>query len=217
MAVHPDGKHVFVNEEAGAKLTCYDWDAETGTLTPKQSLSTLPEGFAEQVFTAECSLNADGDVAYVADRVWPPVPGKDAGLLATFGVGSGVYPLHVSLAACAWHNIIMHAVERCLGLTEGHMELRGFTEVGRHPRHFKIDPTGQWMICTSLHEHRADVFKLDDQGVPQPTTHSLMVPSVTHSLWIEDDRLPPAHGTTTTTVVHPDGTKISVTTTGANL
>ena len=112
MAVHPDGKHVFVNEEAGAKLTCYDWDAETGTLTPKQSLSTLPEGFAEQVFTAECSLNADGDVAYVADRVWPPVPGKDGGLLATFGVGSGMFPLHVTRPACARYN--MHAVDKCL-------------------------------------------------------------------------------------------------------
>ncbi len=215
MAVHPDGKHVFVNEETGSKLTCYDWDAETGTLTPKQSLSTLPEGFAEQVFTAECSLNANGDVAYVADRVWPPVPGKDGGLLATFGVGSGVFPLSVSSIACTLR--IMQAVDSGLRLAEGHMELRGFTEVGRHPRHFKIDPTGQWMICTSLHEHRADVFKLDDQGVPQPTAQSLTVPSVTHSLWIEDDRLPPAHGATTTTIVHPDGTKISVTTNGASL
>ena len=62
LAVHPDGKLVFVNEEAGSKITCFDWDAETGTLTPKQSLSTLPEGFAEQCFTAECSLNANGDV-----------------------------------------------------------------------------------------------------------------------------------------------------------
>jgi 6-phosphogluconolactonase (cycloisomerase 2 family) len=40
--VHPDGQHVFCNEEAGAKITCYDWDADTGTLTPKQSLPTLP-------------------------------------------------------------------------------------------------------------------------------------------------------------------------------
>ena len=92
LAVHPDGKHVFVNEEAGSKIICFDWDADTGTLTQKQSLSTLPEDFAEQVFTAECSLNADGDVLYVADRVWPPVPGKDDGLLATFGVGSGEVP-----------------------------------------------------------------------------------------------------------------------------
>ena len=73
------------------------------------------------------------------------------------------------------------------------------------------------MICTSLHEHRADVFKLDDNGVPQPTAHALTVPSVTHSLWIEDDRLPPAQTTTTTKIVHPDGTEISVTTNGANL
>ena len=42
LAVHPDGQHVFCNEEAGAKITCYDWDADTGTLTPKQSLPTLP-------------------------------------------------------------------------------------------------------------------------------------------------------------------------------
>lgn len=92
--MHPDGKHVFVNEEAGAKITSYDWDLDTGTLKPKQTLSTLPDGFAgPQVFTAECSLNANGDVLYVADRVWPPIPGKDDGLIATFGVGSGTWPL----------------------------------------------------------------------------------------------------------------------------
>ena len=70
------------------------------------------QGFEEEVFTAECSLNKAGDVLYVANRVWPPVPGSDNGLLATFGVGA-----------------------------DGAMEARGHTEVGRHPRHFKIDPT----------------------------------------------------------------------------
>ena len=86
LAVSPDGKHVYVNEEAGAKITSYGWDAEAGVLTPKQSLTTLPAGFEEEVFTAECSLNEAGDVLYVANRVWPPVPGSDNGSLATFGV-----------------------------------------------------------------------------------------------------------------------------------
>lgn len=88
------------------------------------------------------------------------------------------------------------------------------TEVGRHPRHFKIDPTGEWLVCSALHEHRVDVFKLDEKGVPQPTASSLTVPSVTHSLWIPDDRLPLAAGVTTTKVVHPDGTEVTVTTAG---
>lgn len=42
LSVHPDGKHVFVNEEAGAKITSYGWDATAGVLAPKQSLTTLP-------------------------------------------------------------------------------------------------------------------------------------------------------------------------------
>ena len=59
IAVHPDGKRIFCNEEAGARVTAYDWDAEAGVLTPTQTLSTLPENHGlPEVFTAECSLNA---------------------------------------------------------------------------------------------------------------------------------------------------------------
>ena len=32
------------------------------------------------------------------------------------------------------------------------MELRGFTKVGRHPRHFKIDPTGECSLFKRLVE-----------------------------------------------------------------
>ena len=42
----------------------------------------------------------------------------------------------------------------------------------------------------------------------------MKVPSVTHSLWIPDERLPLAAGTTMTMVVHPDGTEVTVTTAG---
>ena len=186
IAVHPDGNHIFCNEEAGARVTAYDWDAEAGVLTPTQTLSTLPENHGlPEVFTAECSLNAAADVLYgkcsrsllrllsapkkrlgpVANRVWPPVPGKDDGLLATFGVDA-----------------------------DGGLEARGHVKVGRHPRHFQIDPTGQWLVCSSLHEHRVDVFRLDERGVPHPTESSITVPSVTHSLWIPQERWPAAAG-----------------------
>ena len=37
LAVHPDGRTVYVNEEAGANITAYTWDAATGASSPPGS------------------------------------------------------------------------------------------------------------------------------------------------------------------------------------
>ena len=183
LTIHPDLEHIYVNEEAGAKVTMYTWDAGTGKLTPHQTLSTLPDGCTKEVFTSECALGPSGRVLYVANRVWPPVPGEDKGWITSYEIGA-----------------------------DSKMTLLGFTEVGRHPRHFQIDPSGSWMLCVALHEHRVDIFKLDERGVPQPTDKSLAMPTPTHALWLDPTKLTDLGAQTTTSVIHPDGTKVEVTT-----
>jgi hypothetical protein len=74
------------------------------------------------------------------------------------------------------------------------------------------------MLCGAMHEHRIDVYKLDERGVPTPTAQSLSCPVPTHSLWLDPaQRLRAMAATTCTTVTHPDGTKVEVKTTGASL
>ena len=41
-AFHPDGKHAFNINEIAMTLASYKWDADKGTLTPIETLSTLP-------------------------------------------------------------------------------------------------------------------------------------------------------------------------------
>jgi len=186
LTIHPSGKVVYVNEEKGAVVTSYAWDAAAGTLTPMQTLSTLPADtdLHGQVFTAECALH--GGCLYVANRIYPAA---GEGTVATFGVGAG----------------------------GGELTLRGFTDVGRHPRHFTVDPSGQWMLCGAMHEHEVRVYRLDSEGVPQPSDHKLAVPTPTHSLFIPPHILAAVAlgggSTTETTVTHADGTKICVKTT----
>ena len=47
----------------------YDYDAANGKLTAKQTLSTLPKGFAGTDFTSEVVVSADGKFVYAANRL----------------------------------------------------------------------------------------------------------------------------------------------------
>jgi len=153
LAIHPDKTHIYVNEEAGAKVTVYDWDASAGILTPTQTLTTLPKGFTASVFTAELALGPNAKTLHVANRVWPPLPdGDDKGFLTTYAVNA-----------------------------DASLSFLAHTELGRHPRHFKFSPCGKFMVCGAMHEHRVDVFKMDERGVPQPTDKSLAMVCARHA------------------------------------
>ena len=80
LAVHPDGQHIYVDEEAGAMVTVHNFDAEAGTLTRVQTLPTLRPG--ERGSTSECELSPDASLLYVANRV------QDDSTIATFAVGA---------------------------------------------------------------------------------------------------------------------------------
>jgi 6-phosphogluconolactonase len=47
----------------------FDYDGETGRLTPRQTLSTLPPGFAGSNFCSEILVSADGRFVYVGNRL----------------------------------------------------------------------------------------------------------------------------------------------------
>src|SRR5207302_5923690 len=47
---HPNGKWLYSIQEEGSTVTLFDYDAAVGRLTPRQTLSTLPRGFAGSNF-----------------------------------------------------------------------------------------------------------------------------------------------------------------------
>ena len=80
-AWHPDGGHAFCNLELSSELTMLAYDAQTGTLSPLMTLSTLPDDWDGGGGTAETLVSPDGRFVYVTNR------GHDS--IATFAIGDG--------------------------------------------------------------------------------------------------------------------------------
>lgn len=69
LAFHPNGRYVYSLQEEGSTLVTFDYDPELGRLTKRQSLSTLPKGFAGTNFTSEVLVTPNGKFIYVANRL----------------------------------------------------------------------------------------------------------------------------------------------------
>ncbi|MCA9039951.1 MAG: lactonase family protein, partial [Planctomycetaceae bacterium] len=50
---HPNGKWFYSIQEEGSTVVFFDWNPETGHLTERQTLSTLPKGFSGSNFCSE--------------------------------------------------------------------------------------------------------------------------------------------------------------------
>src|SRR5438094_9053745 len=59
-AFHPSGQWFYSLQEEGSTLVTYDYDAEKGKLTAKQTVSTLPQDFKGTCFTSDALTSSDG-------------------------------------------------------------------------------------------------------------------------------------------------------------
>jgi len=66
---HPAGRWLYCLQEEASTLAVFDYDAGKGTLAAKQTLSTLPKGFAGTDFTSEVAISPDGRFLYAANRL----------------------------------------------------------------------------------------------------------------------------------------------------
>jgi 6-phosphogluconolactonase len=66
---HPNGRWVYSLQEESSTLVVFDYDAATGVLVAKQTLSSLPKGFTGTNFTSEVVVSADGKFVYAANRL----------------------------------------------------------------------------------------------------------------------------------------------------
>ena len=86
-AFHPSGRWVYLLGEESSTILTFDYDAQEGRLALKQTLSTLPKGFAGTNFTSEVVVSADGRFVYAANRLHDSIArftaGKDGSL--TYG------------------------------------------------------------------------------------------------------------------------------------
>jgi len=66
---HPDGKWFYSIQEEGSTLVLFDYDGAAGRLTPRQTISTLPTGFAGSNFCSEILVSSDGRYVYAGNRL----------------------------------------------------------------------------------------------------------------------------------------------------
>lgn len=66
---HPDGRWFYSIQEEGSTITLLDYDAEKGRLTSRQTVSSLPPGYAGSNFCSEILVSADGRFVYAGNRL----------------------------------------------------------------------------------------------------------------------------------------------------
>ena len=66
---HQSGRWMYSLQEEASTLITFDYDATRGSLTAKQTISSLPKGFRGTNFTSELMISADGRFLYAANRL----------------------------------------------------------------------------------------------------------------------------------------------------
>ncbi len=80
----PDGRRLYSIQEEGSTVAVFDYDAATGRATARQTISTLPPGFAGSNFCSGILVSADGKFLYAGNRLHDSIAvfavGPDGGL-----------------------------------------------------------------------------------------------------------------------------------------
>jgi 6-phosphogluconolactonase (cycloisomerase 2 family) len=66
---HPNGRWFYSIQEEASTIASFDYDAETGRLAPRQTISTLPPGFAGTNYCSEILASPDGRFLYAGNRL----------------------------------------------------------------------------------------------------------------------------------------------------
>ena len=68
-AFHPNQRWMYSIQEEGSTIVLFDYDTAKGTLTSRQTISSLPPGFGGSNFCSEVMVSADGKFVYAGNRL----------------------------------------------------------------------------------------------------------------------------------------------------
>ncbi|NOX99630.1 MAG: lactonase family protein [Verrucomicrobia bacterium] len=66
---HPNGRWLYSLQEEGSTIVLFDYDPEKGQLSSRQTLSSLPPGYAGSNFCSGILVSEDGRFVYVGNRL----------------------------------------------------------------------------------------------------------------------------------------------------
>jgi 6-phosphogluconolactonase len=87
-AFHPNGKFAYVLTELDAKVTAFSYDHRNGSLSPLQSIATLPKDYSERKEAAELVVHPSGKFLYASNRA-----GQDSITVFKIDPGKGTLTL----------------------------------------------------------------------------------------------------------------------------
>ncbi|MEZ5300103.1 MAG: lactonase family protein [Verrucomicrobiales bacterium] len=68
-AFHPNARWLYSIQEEGSTIILFDFDPQTGSLAARQTISSLPPGYAGSNFCSEILVSADGRFVYAGNRL----------------------------------------------------------------------------------------------------------------------------------------------------
>jgi 6-phosphogluconolactonase len=100
---HHNGRWLYSLQEEASTVIFFHFDPATGSLSPQQTISTLPRGFKGTNFTAEILFSPDERFLYVSNRLHDTIgilSLNHEGRLSYVGEAStmGDYPRHIQIA-----------------------------------------------------------------------------------------------------------------------
>jgi 6-phosphogluconolactonase (cycloisomerase 2 family) len=66
---HPNGRWLYSIQEEGSTIVFFEFNVASGRLTSRQTISTLPPGFAGSNFCSEILVSTDGRFVYAGNRL----------------------------------------------------------------------------------------------------------------------------------------------------
>jgi 6-phosphogluconolactonase len=66
---HPNGQWLYAIQEEASNIVVFNYDPASGLLSPRQTVSVLPSGFAGTSFASEILVSPDGKFLYAANRL----------------------------------------------------------------------------------------------------------------------------------------------------
>lgn len=66
---HPNGKWLYSIQEEASNVVLFDFESDTGRLTSRQTISSLPPRYAGSSFASEIMVSDDGNFVYAGNRL----------------------------------------------------------------------------------------------------------------------------------------------------
>lgn len=68
LTLHPNGRFLYIINELSSRMASFNYDEVNGTLTPIETVSTLPEDFVGVSYCADVHVSASGRFLYGSNR-----------------------------------------------------------------------------------------------------------------------------------------------------